>query len=131
MAALPSLVLAPQEISSNETATAKTIAKVIANTQPTMHAPLWWFSLVACVLAAFVQSASARQQSDDVAARQETRSQETRQVERRWPFLNSEGAIFFSSSDPLCGTKQGKGSFLLSKQRVRPRSGGSSNFNPK
>ena len=46
-----------------------------------MHAPLWWFSLVACVLAAFVQSASARQQSDDVAARQETRGQETRQVD--------------------------------------------------
>ena len=46
-----------------------------------MHAPLWWFSLVACVLAAFVQSASARQQSDDVAARQETRTQETRQAE--------------------------------------------------
>ena len=46
-----------------------------------MHAPLWWFSLVACVLAVFVQTASARQQSDDLAARQETSSRETRQAE--------------------------------------------------
>src|SRR5438270_13588127 len=46
-----------------------------------MHAPFWWFSLVACVLAVFVQSASARQQSDDLAARQETGSQETRQAD--------------------------------------------------
>ena len=46
-----------------------------------MHAPFWWFSLVACVLAVFVQSASARQQSDDFAARQETGSQGTRQAD--------------------------------------------------
>ena len=46
-----------------------------------MHAPLWWFSLVACVLAVFVQTASARQRSDDLAARQETSSRETRQAE--------------------------------------------------
>src|SRR5438045_114759 len=45
-----------------------------------MHAPFWWFSLVACVLALFVQCASARQQSQDPPASQEIRSQETRQV---------------------------------------------------
>jgi uncharacterized protein len=45
-----------------------------------MHAPFWWLSLVACVLALFVQCASARQQSDDLPASQEMRSQETRQV---------------------------------------------------
>ena len=46
-----------------------------------MHAPHWWFSLVACVLAAFVQTASARQQSDDLAASQGTATQKTRQAE--------------------------------------------------
>jgi len=43
-----------------------------------MDAPLWWFSLVACVLAVLVQPASARQQSDNLAPRQETRIQEMR-----------------------------------------------------
>jgi len=47
-----------------------------------MQAPLSRLSLFACVLAVFVQSASARQQSDDLAARQDTtRSQETRQAD--------------------------------------------------
>ena len=44
-----------------------------------MHAPLW-FSLVACVLAVFLQSASGRQQSDDLAATPKT-AQEARQGE--------------------------------------------------
>jgi hypothetical protein len=45
-----------------------------------MRAPFWWSSLVACVLALFVQCASARQQSEVLAANQEMRSQETSQV---------------------------------------------------
>ena len=45
-----------------------------------MRAPFWWSSLVACVLAPFVQCASARQQSEVRAANQEMRSQETSQV---------------------------------------------------
>src|SRR5947209_3428974 len=45
-----------------------------------MRAPFWWCSMVACVLALFVQCASARQQSEDPPASQEIRSQETRQV---------------------------------------------------
>src|SRR5205823_12126670 len=33
-----------------------------------MREPFWWFSLPACVIAVFAQCASARQQSDDLAA---------------------------------------------------------------
>src|SRR5438067_5967960 len=33
-----------------------------------MRGPFWWFSLPACVIAVFAQCASARQQSDDLAA---------------------------------------------------------------
>jgi uncharacterized protein len=58
-----------------------------------MHAPLWWFSLVACVLFAIVQPASARQQSDDLAATQETRSQETRQGETPPPERRKDVAV--------------------------------------
>jgi len=34
-----------------------------------MREPFWWFSLAACVIAVFAQCASARQQSQDLAAR--------------------------------------------------------------
>jgi uncharacterized protein len=46
-----------------------------------MQAPVWRLSLVSCVLAVFVQSASARQQSDALAAREETGGQETHQAD--------------------------------------------------
>jgi uncharacterized protein len=45
-----------------------------------MRALFWRFSLVACVLAAFVQCASARQQSEILISGQEPRSQDARPV---------------------------------------------------
>ena len=47
-----------------------------------MHAPFWWFSLVAGVLAVFVQCASARPQSEGLATTQEARIPEARQVRK-------------------------------------------------
>src|SRR3981081_4162761 len=99
MVALPALVLPPQEISSNENGDGKDNCE--GNCQfPADYActPLVVQSrcLRACCLCSicFCTTTIGRRCSKAGDA-----SQETRQVERRWPSLNSGGAIFFSSSD--------------------------------